>query len=74
MRERMNLPEDPFNRLFAKAAERGEIEPDAPAIPYVQLVLAGPYILREFIEEQPPDEEYLIGLVESVVVPALGIS
>ncbi|UYM07217.1 TetR-like C-terminal domain-containing protein [Solicola gregarius] len=74
MRERMNDTEDdPFEQLFARAAERGEIDPDSPALPYLQLVLAGPYILRQFFEDCPPDEKYLIGLIDSVVLPALGI-
>lgn len=74
MRDRMNDSDnDPFERLFARAADRGEIDADSPALPYLQLVLAGPYILREFFEERPPDETYLMGLVDFVVLPALGI-
>lgn len=74
MRERMNnSDDDPFERVVARAAARGEVDPDSPALRYLQLVIAGPYILREFFEERPPDEEYLIGLVDSVVLPALGI-
>lgn len=74
MRERMvSAEDDPFVQLIGRAVERGEIDADPPALPYLQIVLAGPYILREFFEERPPDEEYLIGLIDSVVLPALGI-
>lgn len=74
MRERMvNSDDDPFDQIFARAAARGEIDADSPALRYLHVVFIGPYILREFLEERPPDEEYLMGLIDSVVLPALGI-
>ncbi|MDN5856560.1 MAG: TetR/AcrR family transcriptional regulator [Actinomycetia bacterium] len=74
MRERINDPDnDPIGRLFIRAAERGEIDGDSPALRYIPLIVAGSYILREFFEECPPDEEYLLGLIDSIVLPALGI-
>lgn len=73
-RERMIDPEhDSFLGLYRRAAERGEIDADAPALRYVLVVVAGAFLLRHLLEERKPDQEYLVGLIDSVVLPALGI-
>ena len=75
MRDRMNSDEgDPFVQLFTRAAGRGEIDADSPTLEYIKLVFIGPYILRQFLDGHPPDEAYFMGLVDAVVLPALGIN
>lgn len=74
VRERMiNRKRADFDALFVRAVERGEIAADAPALPYVPMMIVGPYLLRELVDGLPPDEPYLRGLVDDVVLPALGI-
>lgn len=74
MRDRMiNQERSSFDALFTRAAERGEIAADAPALAYLPITFVGAYFLREFVDGTPPDEAYMIGLVDSVVLPALGI-
>lgn len=62
-----------FDVLYQRAAERGEIDADAPALRYLTIVMAGAFLLRYLVEEKKPDEKYLVGLIDSVVLPALGI-
>src|SRR5690625_3352999 len=62
-----------FDALFVRAVERGEIGADAPALSYIPMVVVGPYLLRELVDGVPPDEPYLRGLIDTVVLPALGI-
>lgn len=69
----INRGRSDFNALFTRAAERGEIDADSPALAYIPMVTAGPYLLRELVDGVPPDEPYLRGLVDTVVLPALGI-
>lgn len=74
LRDRMISQESSdFAILFTRAAERGEIDPDAPALRYLIVALAGAIMLRFIVEEKRPDEEYLTGMIDSVVLPALGI-
>lgn len=73
MRDRMiDREDDDFLKPYERAAARGEIDPDSPALPYLRLVFIGPFLLRHLLEDKEPDETYLIGLIDSVVLPALG--
>ena len=75
VRDRMiNRKRGDFVALFTRAAERGEIASDAPALPYVPMLIVGPFLLRELVDDLPPDEPYLLGLIDTVVLPALGIN
>lgn len=74
LRARMlHQEDDDFLALIQRAADRGEIDIDSPALPYLRLVFIGTFLLRHLLEDTTPDEQYLGGLIDSVVLPALGI-
>ena len=59
--------------IIQRAVDRGEIAPDNPALPYVDLLFMAPVILRPIIHGGEVDHDYVVGFHESVLLPALGI-
>lgn len=76
IRERIviNREDDDFARMFIRAIERGEIARDAQAFTYLPAILAGSFLIRQLLEDNQPDEDYLVGLIDSVLLPAFGIA
>ncbi|MCW2756693.1 MAG: TetR family transcriptional regulator [Nocardioidaceae bacterium] len=62
-----------FATVLDRAFERGEVDRLNPALPYVDLVLMAPYVLRLLIDDEPVDEAYLVDYLDAVVLPALGV-
>jgi AcrR family transcriptional regulator len=72
--EAISEPRARLNRLlFARAIERGEIEP-RPAAELDQIAHIGPSMTayRTLVQRKPVDREFAIGLIDSIVLPALG--
>lgn len=62
-----------FDEVYARAAKRGEIEADAPALAFVPVALAGPLILGGIIDDREVDTAYLYDYIDAVLLPALGV-
>ncbi|MFY0407060.1 TetR/AcrR family transcriptional regulator [Solicola sp. PLA-1-18] len=63
-----------FDTIVERGVQRGEIEPDRPAIEFVLPLLIGPALLREVIDGEPSDPVYMLRFVDAVLLPALGIT
>ncbi len=48
--------------------------PTTRRCPTCRLVLFAPFVLRDVIDDEPADEKYLIGYVDAVLLPALGLA
>lgn len=59
--------------VLDRAVSRGEIEAAAPAIAEVPNLFFQAIVGRQVLEGRPVDAGYLVGLVEAVVLPALGV-
>lgn len=67
-------PRAAINRtLMRRAADRGEISPDAD-IDTVALVTPSMAAYRVLILRRPVDREFLLSLIDGVVLPALGVA
>lgn len=62
-----------LRQIFERAAARGEIAADHPALPYVAPQILGVVRVRPLLEGRFADEEYLLGFIEAAVMPALGL-
>ncbi|WP_306185826.1 TetR/AcrR family transcriptional regulator [Streptomyces sp. MK5] len=72
-REQLIEPEmAEFQRLLRRAVYRGEIREDRPALDFVVHMLAGGFVVRALIEDQPPTQAFLRSYIDAVVLPALG--
>ncbi|MEW2295129.1 TetR/AcrR family transcriptional regulator [Streptomyces sp. NPDC006743] len=72
-REQLVEPEmAAFRKLVQRAVDRGEIRPDCPALDFVVHMLAGGFVVRALIENQPPTQAFLRSYIDAVVLPALG--
>jgi AcrR family transcriptional regulator len=72
MREEFARPAGAMiDRILERAAARGEIPPDNQARGYCHHLLMSVAISRHIIEGVYPDESYLVGLIDAVLVPAL---
>lgn len=60
------------NAVLDRAADRGEIERDAPAREFVPELLFASTVVHRIHTGAFPDSAYLVRFVESVVIPALG--
>lgn len=75
MRETIVEPElDAFRALLQAAVERGEISGLPPAARFVPQLIFGALLSRTLIEGREPDEEYVLELVDEVVLPMFGIT
>ncbi|AKJ12603.1 TetR family transcriptional regulator [Streptomyces incarnatus] len=61
-----------FRRVLQRAIDRGEIRADNPAIDYVMHMMIGGFAARSLIDEQPPNQAFLLSYIDAVVLPALG--
>lgn len=59
--------------LLRRAADRGEIRADNPALPYLIQLLMGAFVTREVLDGVPPTQTYLLGFLDAVILPALGV-
>jgi AcrR family transcriptional regulator len=67
-------PRAEINRtLMRRAADRGEISPDAD-IDTVALVTPSMAAYRVLVLRRPVDREFLLSLIDGVVLPALGVT
>ncbi|MGW0732189.1 TetR/AcrR family transcriptional regulator [Streptomyces sp. NPDC002851] len=74
MRELMIEPEmTGLDALLRRAVERGEVDPDNPALDFVVHMLVGAFIARHLVEGKPLDKAFLGSYVDAVVLPALGV-
>ncbi|WP_316741998.1 TetR/AcrR family transcriptional regulator [Streptomyces sp. MK7] len=72
-REQLIEPEmAEFQRLLRRAVDRGEIRENRPALDFVVHMLAGGFVVRALIEDQPPTQAFLRSYIDAVVLPALG--
>lgn len=63
-----------FRRVLQRAIDRGEIRADNPAIDYVMHMMIGGFAARSLIDEQPPNQAFLLSYIDAVVLPALGVT
>jgi AcrR family transcriptional regulator len=74
MREAMFEPARAKVRaVLERAAGRGEIDARNPAIEMLPGLLLQAVVGRQLLEGCPVDAAYLVGLVDSLVLPALGV-
>lgn len=72
LREALVDPElEALRALLARAAERGEIAPDAPAHAFLPHMLMGAVLARPLIEQCEADTAYLSRYLDAVVLPLL---
>ncbi|MYX44359.1 TetR family transcriptional regulator [Streptomyces sp. SID89] len=72
-REQLIEPETAaFNRLVRRAVDRGEVRADCPALDFVVHMMAGGFVVRALMEDQPPTQDFLRSYIDAVVLPALG--
>ncbi|MBT3152796.1 TetR/AcrR family transcriptional regulator [Streptomyces sp. CHD11] len=62
-----------FGRVIQRAIDRGEVDPDNPALNYLVHMLVGAFATRTLIDDLPPTQEFLISYIDAVVLPALGV-
>jgi AcrR family transcriptional regulator len=60
-----------IERILDRAVTRGEIAPDNRARGYCQHMMLSIAMSRQIIEGVGPDEDYLGGFIDSVLIPAL---
>ncbi|NEB75455.1 TetR/AcrR family transcriptional regulator [Streptomyces sp. SID14478] len=75
LREALIEPElTSLDVMVERAVARGEIAADHPALPYLAAQLFGVMRSRPFLEGREADADYLVGFVESVLIPGLGLT
>ncbi|MFI0235602.1 TetR/AcrR family transcriptional regulator [Streptomyces sp. NPDC016845] len=75
LREALVEPElASIDAMIERAVARGEIAADHPALPYVAAQLFGVMRSRPFLEGRDADADYLVGFVENVLIPGLGLT
>ncbi|MDG9722497.1 MULTISPECIES: TetR/AcrR family transcriptional regulator [unclassified Streptomyces] len=74
LREALVEPEiAALREILGRGVARGEIPAGHPALEYVPAQLFGMLRMRPVVEGEQADAEYLVGFVEAVVLPALGL-
>ncbi|MFG2882390.1 TetR/AcrR family transcriptional regulator [Streptomyces sp. NPDC048297] len=74
-REQLVEPETAnFHRVLRRAIDRGEVDPDNPALQFVVHMMIGAFATRALIDDQPPTQAFLRSYIDAVVLPALGVS
>ncbi|MGW7236934.1 TetR/AcrR family transcriptional regulator [Streptomyces sp. NPDC054804] len=61
-----------FNQVLRRAIDRGEVRTDNPAIDFLMHMMIGGFAARSLIDEQPPDQAFILSYIDAVVLPALG--
>ncbi|MCC5032965.1 TetR/AcrR family transcriptional regulator [Streptomyces sp. WAC 00631] len=61
-----------LDQMLQRAVDRGELAADSPARTYVPHMLIGGVVTRFLIEGVYADTDFLVGYVDSVILPALG--
>ncbi|MGW7422335.1 TetR/AcrR family transcriptional regulator [Streptomyces sp. NPDC054813] len=61
-----------FNQVLQRAIGRGEVRADNPAIDFLMHMMIGGFAARSLIDEQPPDQAFILSYIDAVVLPALG--
>ncbi|WP_228450106.1 TetR/AcrR family transcriptional regulator [Streptomyces alkaliterrae] len=75
MRETVIEPElNAFRGLLEKAVQRGELAEVPPAADYLPHMFFGLLFARPAIDMIEVDEDYLVGFVDEVAVPLLGLT
>ncbi|MFF4342979.1 TetR/AcrR family transcriptional regulator C-terminal ligand-binding domain-containing protein [Kitasatospora sp. NPDC001540] len=75
VRETVVAPEvAALEAVLRRGVERGEVPVGHPALEFVPSMIFGVTRIRPLISGRPADAEYLTRYVESVVLPALGLS
>lgn len=68
---------DPVNEqidiLIKRGIERGEVAADCAAIPFIHLVLMAPFVLHAVLDGTEPDNDFITGYIDGLVLPALSI-
>ncbi|WP_328719973.1 TetR/AcrR family transcriptional regulator [Streptomyces sp. NBC_00247] len=59
--------------LLRRGVERGELNPENPALKYVPHMLIGAFAARQLVDGRPVDQAFLLEYVDSVVLQALGV-
>ncbi|MFC0600322.1 TetR/AcrR family transcriptional regulator [Streptomyces palmae] len=74
MRELLVEPEIiALGGLLRRAVDRGEIDPDRPALAFVPHLMVGAFLARQMVDDRPADPDYLLDYIDAVVLPALGV-
>jgi AcrR family transcriptional regulator len=74
LREALVEPEIAALRaILERGVARGEVPAGHPALEYVPAQLFGMLRMRPVVEGEQADAEYLLGFVDAVVLPALGL-
>ncbi len=74
MRECMFKPNDEvFGAILERAVERAEIASDNPAVRYVPGLFLQAIVSRPVLEGRSVDSRHLTDLVDSLILPALGV-
>lgn len=60
--------------LLQRAIDRGEVDPQCPALPFLDLMVMAPFVLGTVLDAENIDQKYLNDYFDGVVLPALGIS
>ncbi|MFE4965601.1 TetR/AcrR family transcriptional regulator [Streptomyces sp. NPDC056660] len=60
-----------FHQVLRRAIDRGEVRADNPAIDFVMHMMIGGFAARSLIDEQPPNQAFLLSYIDAVVLPAL---
>ncbi|MEV5848411.1 TetR/AcrR family transcriptional regulator [Streptomyces sp. NPDC051985] len=63
-----------IHHVVRRAVDRGEVLADNPAVAYVPHMFVGCLVARSLIDKQPPTQEFLLSYIDSVILPALGVS
>ncbi|MER6464407.1 TetR/AcrR family transcriptional regulator [Streptomyces sp. NPDC001288] len=60
-----------FHQVLQRAIDRGEVRADNPAIDFVMHMMIGGFAARSLIDEQPPNQAFILSYIDAVVLPAL---
>ncbi|MFD7534700.1 TetR/AcrR family transcriptional regulator [Streptomyces sp. NPDC059819] len=60
-----------FEAALRRASARGEIDPDAPAAPFLRHMIVGAAMARIQVDRQVPDSAFMTSYIDTVVLPAL---
>ncbi|MEU9449756.1 TetR/AcrR family transcriptional regulator [Streptomyces sp. NPDC048277] len=75
LREALVEPEmAALQEILRRGAERGEVAAGHPALEYVPAMMFGVLRIRPILTGEYADSAYLVGFVEAVVLPALGLT
>lgn len=70
MREQLSPPAV-LDEILDRAVARGEIPADTPARDFCELMMISVHLTRPIVDGRQGDEDYLLGFVDAVMLPAL---